>query len=111
MLPCAPHFCYVACSVTCLPDLKPDRVLIMYGAMRQCADTVCGDAAFMSSPCHIELVLAEKEVPIKAEQVHTLNLTLKDLLGLPNCVTYGMWPPRLQTVLAMKSVRFVCSPT
>lgn len=26
-----------------------------------------GDAAYMSSPCHIELILSEKEAPVKKE--------------------------------------------
>lgn len=27
----------------------------------------CGDTAYMSSPCHIELILSEKEAPVKKE--------------------------------------------
>lgn len=33
-------------------------------------------AAYMSSPCHIELILSEKEEPVKKEVLVSLNVPL-----------------------------------
>lgn len=33
-------------------------------------------AAYMSSPCHIELILSEKEEPVKKEVIYNISLLL-----------------------------------